>query len=462
MEQSFLPMIVAFAWASLFMLLGVVLRAKVKIFQQMLLPAALIGGIVGFICMSFGIVGIPTTNGWYKLDPATYSLIAFHLFGFSFTGLGLLESKQRGGAATKSIVRGSLWLSLVFSLCFAVQGVTGFSIFSIWKNMFGGDFSPLFGYLFPGGFTQGPGQALGYANVWLSAQPNFADMQHAAATGLAFAAAGFVVSGVVGVIFANYGIKKGWQTFKDKEVNDEFRSGLFKPENRPSCSTSTIHTANMDNMSFHFALCLFTYGLAFLFSVGWFILMPAALKPMAFAMVFIWALFMAMIVKVVLKKLGLMQYVDPDSIRRVTGFSVDYMITTVFLGISVTALQAVLVPFVLTVVIGTILTFIVVLTTARRLPEYGFERALGGFGQCTGTGASALLLLRIVDPDFETTVAVEAGMQNAWSMLFFQPISLATTFAYSLQWGIWVFVGYLFLMPALMFVFRLISLKRQF
>ena len=39
------------------------------------------------------------------------------------------------------------------------------------------------------------------------------------------------------------------------------------------------------------------------------------------------------------------------------------------------------------------------------------------FGTSTGTAASGLLLLRIVDPDFKTPVAAEVGLMNVFLML---------------------------------------------
>jgi ESS family glutamate:Na+ symporter len=39
------------------------------------------------------------------------------------------------------------------------------------------------------------------------------------------------------------------------------------------------------------------------------------------------------------------------------------------------------------------------------------------FGTSTGTAASGLLLLRIVDPDFKTPVAAEVGLMNVFLLL---------------------------------------------
>ena len=46
-----------------------------------------------------------------------------------------------------------------------------------------------------------------------------------------------------------------------------------------------------------------------------------------------------------------------------------------------------------------------------------FERTLGLYGTCTGTVASGISLVRIVDPEFKTTTALELGMMNLVMLL---------------------------------------------
>ena len=43
------------------------------------------------------------------------------------------------------------------------------------------------------------------------------------------------------------------------------------------------------------------------------------------------------------------------------------------------------------------------------------ERMVGIYGICTGTASSGLLLVRVVDPEFRTTAAMELGFQAIFS-----------------------------------------------
>ena len=46
----------ALAWTGLFIVLGVILRAKIPFFKNNLVPASVIGGILGFIAVNVGLV----------------------------------------------------------------------------------------------------------------------------------------------------------------------------------------------------------------------------------------------------------------------------------------------------------------------------------------------------------------------------------------------------------------------
>ena len=54
MESTFYPYLGALGWTGLFLLIGTIIRAKVKFFQTFLFPASLIGGIIGFFVLNAG------------------------------------------------------------------------------------------------------------------------------------------------------------------------------------------------------------------------------------------------------------------------------------------------------------------------------------------------------------------------------------------------------------------------
>lgn len=461
MEFTFVPYIAAFAWIGILLMIGTIIRAKVKIFQTFLFPAALIGGILGFIGMYFGLLGVPTSKGWYALEPKNFSVITYHLFAFGFVGIGLLQNKKSDSGTGKAVLQGSLWICLLFCFLYAIQSLTGYGIFSLYKEISGGDFFAGTGYLLGSGFTQGPGQAHAYATIWEETY----HIANAISIGLAFSAVGFLAAGVVGVPMALYGIKKGWSstTAAGATLPNNFLVGIMEKNNHPACAHATTHSANIDSLSFHFGLMFAIYGLSFLWSLGWFLYMPKGINGLGFGLLFCWAMFIAMLSRKFMTKINIIHLIDPETTKRITGFTVDFMICSVFLGITVQALESVAMPFILASIAGSIITMFICFYFGRRTPQYGFERLVTLYGYCTGTAASGLLLLRIVDPDFETPVAVEVGLMNVWAFIIVKPITWSLPFVPVPDYPMmWIFLAYVVAMPLALLTVKLFRLKKYF
>lgn len=186
MEASFYPYLGALCWIGMLLMLGTLIRAKVPLFQKLLFPSSLIGGLIGFVLINLDLVGMPTSTGWKDITPNIFSMITFHLFAFGFVGIGLLQTKKP--ASGKVVMRGALWIALVFGMTFSVQALIGKGVFVLWQDLFGGTFETVNGYLLGAGFTQGPGQTQAYATIWQTSYQT----ANALSVGLAFAAATFI------------------------------------------------------------------------------------------------------------------------------------------------------------------------------------------------------------------------------------------------------------------------------
>ncbi|MYG53875.1 MAG: sodium:glutamate symporter, partial [Rhodospirillaceae bacterium] len=113
------PMIIAFAFMAAMLLIGTWLRANVPIFRTALIPASLIGGVVGFILISAGLS--------LGFEARTFAPFTFHFFTLSFMSLVLTGSSA---AAKKSspIYRGGMWLTLFWTMSLAMQALIGFGV----------------------------------------------------------------------------------------------------------------------------------------------------------------------------------------------------------------------------------------------------------------------------------------------------------------------------------------------
>jgi ESS family glutamate:Na+ symporter len=161
-----------------------------------------------------------------------------------------------------------------------------------------------------------------------------------------------------------------------------------------------------------------TYGLSYIFCylLNTYVF-SGPLAKLTFGFIFFYGLLMAIVIRLIMTKLGLDYMIDSDIQRRITGTTVDYLIVATLMAVQIEIVLRYIVPISLVCIICAIITTLFVLYFGRRIGSYDFERTVALYGYCTGTAASGLLLLRIVDPQFKTPVAMEVGFMNL--ILFF-------------------------------------------
>ncbi len=455
MESTFYPYLIAFAWMSMLFQVGVFLRAKIKFFQTFLVPASLIGGIIGFILMNTGLMVYPTSNGLEALTTKTFGTMTYHLFAFSFIGIGLIKNASQDSGS--DIFRGGLWGAILVGASWAAQALVAFGVFYLWKTVAGGDFYEGLGFLAASGFTQGPGQVQATGLVWEQSS----NIANAASTGLAFSAMGFFVAVFVGVPLAKYALKKGIVSQDTPaELSPEFLKGLYPKTQQPCTGIETTNPANIDSFAFHLGLMLFIYGLAYMFGLAWTNYMPAIVKSLGYGMMFSWTLVIAFIVRKFMSTVHVDHLMDNTTIRRFTGCAIDYLVCSSFISINAAQLEGVLFPFFIAIAVVTFVTFLITLFFARRSGPHGVERGLVYFGAWTGTGPTGLLLLRIVDPDFKTPIPIELGIMNGLMLLFQQPLFIAYPLIPTLGFTIFpILLAYLILSPVALYLLRLVKPK---
>ena len=414
-----MPYLVALGYAGLFIMIGAFLRSKVKFFQDFLVPSSLIGGLLGFLVINFLALPVPTMGGVEYLKTGAFGTLVFHFFAVGFVGIGLVKTVSAVGQAAstaKVVFRGTMWMAIMFTLGYAIYGLMGYSIFSAWHAIAGGD-SPLIGILLGPGYAQGPGQTMAYATIMESH-----GISNAVNIGMTFVACGFFASMFIGVPLARYGLRKGWGgSGRSTELPDYFVTGVYTKDQRGPSATHVTYPGNIDTFALHLGLFFFVYFLAYCVGICWARVMPAVIAPLGIGFVFMWALIIAKGVRIGAGRLNVEHMLDDQTIRRFTGVCVDFMIAAVFMSIQFSAIQGMLVPIILTVVAATLITLWFSIYFGSRTPELGLERTLCCYGTMTGTIATGLLVLRIVDADFKTTVAEEAGL---WSFITVSSIAI--------------------------------------
>ena len=420
---EFEPMLIL-GWMSAMLLAGVFIRARIRFFQNYLIPSCLIGGVLGLVLESCGVIRFPS-EGW--------ETFAYHLFNISFISVGLTagSAAEEKARTDKGYFKGAFWMCLTMTSSFGLQAALG-GLLVILCGLLGSELFPTFGFLVPMGFEEGPGQALSFGKVWEGA-----GFEHGATIGLTFAAAGFLFSFFVGVPLANWGLRKGLATHGGGSLSPEFIKGVYSKDKKGGpAGNLTTHSANIDTLAFHVALIgvvyALTYGFTLLLSK-----VVATFAPDVAAMLwgffFFFGLSIAFLVKTGVQKSGAGHLLDGGVQRRLTGWSVDYLIVATIMAIQLVVVWKFIVPIAAMALACGAVTTLLTVYLGRRLWSYNLERMVAIYGVVTGTVSSGLLLLRIVDPEFKTPVAVEIGIMN----LFMVPVVLGSGILVNapLWWG---------------------------
>ena len=400
MAQTF-PGILSFAFLAALLVFGTLIRANVRFFQINLVPASLIGGTLGF-----GLIALDWAMGFKAAD---FTAFAFHFFTLSFMSL-VLTSRAQPIAGQQPVALGGLWLSLIWVICLVLQALVGLAAISAYNTIASEPLSGFLGLIATHGFTQGPGQALALGDLWTTAY----NIQHAVDFGLIYASLGFVAAFAVGVPMARWILKKNLHSGRGGSLDQDFERGLYSGDAAPASGKLITHSANVDSFAFHIGLL----GCAYLITDQYLKLVHPFVAGTHFENIFSYNLFffhglmICVGLRALLDRFNLGQFVDDETQKRITGSSVDLMVTASLLSINFALLTQFWQPILLVASLVTLVTAALCFTAGLRLKTLGAERGLTIFGCCCGSTGSGILLLRILDPNLASSVAKELAFFN--------------------------------------------------
>ena len=164
--------LILFGLLSLMLLIGTLLRAKVKLFQDYLVPASIIGGLIGFAIVSTGWLKI----GEWQITSSSFNWFLFHAFNISY--ISLLLTRPRGNQEKQT---------LIWTISLPAQALIGGAVIWLYNLATGNSLSEFIGMIVTHGYTQGPGQAYAFGTLW--EKGGIADC---ATVGVIYAALGFL------------------------------------------------------------------------------------------------------------------------------------------------------------------------------------------------------------------------------------------------------------------------------
>lgn len=428
MEYGPYQLLLDFAIASALILVGQVLRAKVKILQDFFMPAGLIAGLLGLALgpSGAGLITYSSKMSSYAGLLIIFAFVAMGLKGFEVGGLGRMKENMTrlGGFLCFREIGYMLQYTIPVVFFIYVTPV-------IWP-----DLHPGFGFLLGAGWAGGPGTAAAVASSFQ--QYGWEDAMDLALT---IATAGMLFGIFGGIAMIKWATKRNITNYISdaKDLPEELRTGLLPEGSRPSIGEETISSISLDTLSFHVALMCVPAGLGYLVAqkIGsWY-----NFSLPTFTICFLISVLMAYLIN----KAGVRKYVDQRILSNISGFAIDYL---TFFGIASIKIAVVIkyaTPLLFIIVVGAFFITSTLLWLAPKLNRWDwFERCMFAFGFLTGVYATAFILMRIVDPKMKSKTledtAICAPITSPTDILVvtFGPILLANG-------QYWAFLGPAFL-----------------
>ena len=389
---------------SLLLLVGKLMRVKIKWIQKLFIPPSLLAGFIGLACGPHGFDILPISE-----QTGTYAGI---LIAFIFGALPLTSQKTKGN--NQEI--GAMWVYSQTGLLlqWAFGGLLGLLVLNqIWP------LSPGFGITMPSGYCGGHGTAAAIGQA-------FGQLGHDEILTLAMTAATFGIVGsvILGLIFVKWGAKNKYTTYLAdyKDLPSELRTGLLPQEKRESMGESTCSSISIDSLTFNLAIicaiALGGYGISKLAAH----FMPGFELP-----VFSCAFVFGILFKKLLDKTRTSESICPQTVGHISGSMTDYLVAFGIASIKVSVVIEYIVPLAILLLSGLAVTLIYVFVMARKLmKECWFEKALFTWGWFTGTMAMGIALLRVVDPKMKSRCLDSYAL----AYLFIAPVEISLiTFA---------------------------------
>ena len=425
-------------------LLANVLRRKLAFVRKSLIPTAVLAGFLLLFIRTSGIININAI----MLEKLTYHALAL---GFICMSLRIPEKNSDSGAMI-----GSKSGALIVAT-YLVQALTGLVVSLGLAYTIMPDFFKASGILLPMAYGQGPGQANNVGTTYEAL-----GMTSGRTFGLSLAATGYLCACVVGVIFLNlYNRKNRLERIRDKEeLSGSVTIDTFQNHDEIPISES------VDKLSIQFALVALVYLLTYWFTRGLSNLItmiaPGAagtVSTLLWGFNFIIGSMVAVLCRTVFKqlrskKIMMHQYQNNYLLSRMSGLAFDLMIVAGIAGINIDDLSGYWLPFILMAVLGAIVTYFYLIYMCKKLyPDYAYEGFFSMYSMLTGTISSGVLLLREIDPNFETPAANNLVTGSSFGIIFGAPVLLLVSYAPQDPWMTLLLI-IVYLIALLLFMFK--------
>ncbi len=404
------------------MIIANTLRNTIPFLRKLMIPSSVLGGFILLVVHTFckHVLNIPL------YENSILEILTYHGLGLGFAAMALRTVDKKSDKRSKT---GAMDTGLAVVNGYLLQAVIGIIVTVILFFAIGSFFAS--GILLPLGYGQGPGQAYTWGHTYEASY----GFTNGTSFGLAVSSMGFVSASVGGVIALRALRRKGVISGElGKNAQDEMTLDKYSGKNEIPLSES------MDKFTIQVSLVFIAYILAFLFMKGVNVLIEMGvfgglgntIQSMIWGFQFLFSTIFGMLVKFIISKLrksGVMKrdYTNNFMMNRISGFMFDIMVIASIAAIDLSAFltPSFIIPLSIICILGAVGTYVYHRYICKRVfPHYEHEAFLSIYGMQTGTASTGAILLREIDPKFETQASDNLVYHQPWAILFGFPLFL--------------------------------------
>jgi len=409
---------------ALLLLLGFVIRLKIKAFQKYYIPSSVIAGFIG-LALGPEVLGqfVPeeTTIVGGGIFPASFletwralpALLITVVFATIFLGKKIAPFREIWNIAGPQVAFGQMiaWGQYVVGI-----GV----VLTVLIPLF--DVHPMMGALIEISFEGGIGTTTGLTSTFEAY-----GFEEGRDIGVGLATVGLIFGLILGIAILNWGVKNKQTKLlhSPNETSPTSLKGVFDPKEEQPQIPLTTRTSAIGTLTIHVAI------ISLAIMTGYILLKAlqmienqtwgqwVQLRLWEHFPLFPLALIGSVIVQILLNKFIPYPLIHHGWIKSINGFALDFMIASAIASLSLGVIGQHIVPFMTLAIAGITWNLAAFFFIAKYImPNYWFERSISDFGQSMGMTAVGLLLIRIADPK-EKSPALEGF---AYKQILFEPI----------------------------------------
>ena len=418
-SQLLTQLLQALSLLSALLLVGTFLRAKVKLFQSLYLPASVIGGFIGMI-ISPEILGrfsnYSISQEWVKTYSLLPGILSVPIFAAIPLGMFLNNSNDNKKKNIKSLYPSKVLICFGLFQCAAMtQSAIGYA-----TNMFFSKVNPqlnmyrTFGYELSAGFAGGHGLAASTGKLLESFGIPQYEWEIAQGVAMTTATVGLIGGMIFGIIFINIAVRRNKTNIikaikknnEDKSMEVGYNKDITKQN---SLGRETFLSSSIETITFHLAIILTVCGLAYIvlnFVKKMNIAGLNVLPVWTYSMIIMFAL------NFLIKKLNLTWMIDAKVKAKIMGTLSDFAIVSAITSLPIKAIMNYIAPITVMCILGFIITYLLVFPLGDFFfkKDYSFERAIVSWGTLTGVLTTGMILLKICDPEYKSPALSEFSL----------------------------------------------------